>query len=437
MNRLRILFVTGPWNSHLYQMVPLAWALQSAGHEVRVASEPGFTGSITEAGLTAVSVGSEETLEDRLRRIRGESAPTMAAEIPPFLTDTLYEMDKDLRDGLPWEEIAWLLDTVLVPGMWIVNDEMVDDLVTYCRSWKPDLVLCDVIAHAGAVAADIVGAAHARMVCWLDLFLRIRRDFLRAQDRQPAGAHPDLVRDWYAGWAAKYGREFNEEVVTGHFAVNVMPEQWRLEPHDRTLSMRYVPYNGRSVVPAWLYEEPRVPRVLMTFGISKVPWIDMPGMSVDHVQQALDSMADLDIELIVTLSDKEREKLRRIPKNTRVVDFVPMNVLLSSCSVVIHHGGAGCFNGAMVHGVPQLIIEGSVDAIAKRYVLRETGAGLSLTLDELTGPRVREYVTRLLEEDGFRQGTERLQQEALVQPTPGALVAELERITAEYRSHRA
>ncbi|MFD5184537.1 activator-dependent family glycosyltransferase [Streptomyces sp. NPDC058372] len=434
---MRVLFVTGPWNSHLYQMVPLAWALQSAGHEVRVASEPEFVDSITKAGLTAVSVGPDETLQERLLRVRGESAPTMAPEVPPFLTDTLYEMGNEQRDGLPWEEIAWLLDTVVVPGMWLVNDEMVDDLVTFCRSWEPDLVLCDVIVHAGAVAADAVGAAHARMVCWLDLFLRIRRDFLRAQEENPALKGQDLVRDWYEGWAKKFGREFSEELVTGQFAVNVMPERWRLDPHERTLSMRYIPYNGRSVVPTWLYEAPRAPRVVMTFGISKVPWIDMPGMSSDHLQDVLDSVADLDIELIITLPPAERDRLRSIPDNTRIVEFVPLNVVLPTCSAVIHHGGAGCFNGAMAHGVPQLIIESSVDAVAKRVVLGETGAGLSLSLSELTGPLTREYLTRLIEDDGFREGAKRLQKEGLDQPTPNEFVAELERVTAEYRSRRA
>ncbi|MFI6039307.1 activator-dependent family glycosyltransferase [Streptomyces sp. NPDC051315] len=437
MKRLRVLFVTGPWNSHLYQMVPLAWALQSAGHEVRVASEPEFVDSITEAGLTAVSVGPDETLQQRLLRVRGESAPTMAPEVPPFLTDTLYEMGDGERDGLPWEQIAWLLDTVVVPGMWLVNDEMVDDLVTFCRSWEPDLVLCDVIVHAGAVAADVVGAAHARMVCWLDLFLRIRHDFLRAQEENPALEGRDLVRDWYEGWARKFGREFSEELVTGQFAVNVMPERWRLEPHERTLSMGYIPYNGRSVVPSWLYDPPRTPRVVMTFGISKVPWIDMPGMTVDHVQETLDAVADLDIELIITLSAEERGQLRSIPDNTRIVEFVPLNVVLPTCSAVIHHGGAGCFNGAMVHGIPQLIVEGSVDAVAKRGVLRETGAGLSLALNELTGPHVRECLTRLIEEDGFREGAERLRQESLAQPAPTEFVAALEEITAEFRSRRA
>jgi glycosyltransferase (activator-dependent family) len=438
VNRLRILLVTGAWKSHLYQMVPLAWALQSAGHEVRVAADRGFADSITETGLIAVPVGSDESLMERFQRARGADAPKMSTPIPAFMTDThfqdsLFHLGGGPRDELNSEELSFLLAT-LMPAMWMVNDEMVEDLVDYCRFWQPDLVLRDVVAHAGGVAADVVGVAHGRIMGWNDTFHRVRHDFLRAQQRQPAT--PDHVRDWYEGWARQYGRAFTEEMVVGQFAVNVLPERWRLEPHDRTLSMRYVPFNGRSAVPSWLTEPPRAPRVLMTFGISRAGWVDMVEMTVDHVQEMLDAAADLDIELIVTLPKEERDQLQRVPKNTRVVEFVPMNVLLPTCTAVIHHGGAGCFNGAMVSGIPQIIVEGSVDAIAKREVLHKTGAGVSLTLDEYTGSLMREHVTSLIKDDAFREGAERLRQEALEHPTPNELVPELERIAAEYRSRR-
>lgn len=39
--------------------VPLAWALRTAGHEVRVAARPPLTDSITRAGLTAVPIGRD------------------------------------------------------------------------------------------------------------------------------------------------------------------------------------------------------------------------------------------------------------------------------------------------------------------------------------------------------------------------------------------
>ncbi|MGC5562288.1 activator-dependent family glycosyltransferase [Streptomyces sp. FR-108] len=430
---MRVLFVTMPFKSHLQPMVPLAWALRAAGHEVRLAGEPGFLDTIAESGLTAVSVGPDETLEQRLRSIRGGDEPP-GPFVPPFSTDSLYAIGDEHREGLSWEGVTWLLDNLVVPRTWLLNDEMVDDLVAYCRSWQPDLVLCDVLAHAGAVAADVVGAAHARTVFWLDVNLRLRHDFLRAWERQPPGERPDTLRDWYAEWAGKYGRAFKEELVTGQFAVNVLPERCRLEPHERTLSMRHVPYNDRSVVQPWLYETPRAPRVLMTFGVSARQWTDLQDMSVEQVQEILDSVAGLDIELIVTLPDEARAQLRDVPRNTRIADFVPMDLILPTCSVVIHHGGAGSFNGALMHGIPQLVIGLSVDAPGKGVVLRRTGAGLSIPPQDITGSRVRERLTRLLADDSFREAAELLRQEALAQPTPSALVPELERMTAEHRS---
>ncbi|MGY5059954.1 glycosyl transferase family 28, partial [Streptomyces sp. 900105755] len=156
-------------------MVPLAWALRSAGHDVQMAGEPAFLDTITGTGLTAVSVGPEETLESRISGLRGGDAPP-GQLVPPFQPEALYELDDEHRERLSFEDISWLLDNLVVPRMWVLNDEMVDDLVAYCRSWQPDLVLCDALAHAGAVAADVVGAAHARLLFWLDANVRLRRD---------------------------------------------------------------------------------------------------------------------------------------------------------------------------------------------------------------------------------------------------------------------
>src|SRR5687767_9215906 len=75
---MRVLITTMPAAAHLYPYVPLAWALQSAGHEVRVASHPDMADTIVKAGLTAVAVGEKEDLggavraagdDERLQRI--------------------------------------------------------------------------------------------------------------------------------------------------------------------------------------------------------------------------------------------------------------------------------------------------------------------------------------------------------------------------------
>jgi glycosyltransferase (activator-dependent family) len=438
---VRVLFVAFPWKTHFYPLVPLAWALQTAGHEVRVASEPQLTETITGAGLVAVAVGSSEPIEQRIWKARQKGDIPEGEVTPPFSLDSLYEVGKnqDRRERLSWEKLTWLHDNVVVPRTKLLNDGMVDDLVAYCRSWEPDLVLWDVVSNAAAVAATAVGAPHARLVAWLDLAHRLRGDYLWAKAQQPEEDRRDGLQDWYTQWAEKYGCEFSEEMISGHFAINTLPASYRLEPHERTLAMRYVPYNGPAEMPTWLYDPPRAPRVVMTFGISMKEMPELQVISVAQIQDVLDSLADLDIELVVTLPTKLRDELGRIPKNTRIVEFVALHLIIPSCSVVIHHGAVAGFSDSLRNGVPQLLISKTIDARPKTELIQESNLGLAVPPDEVTGPRVREALVQLLEDPSFRAGADQLRQEVLAQPSPNDLVPELEKLAAEYRAdgHRS
>ena len=44
---MRVLFAAHAERTHFYSMIPLAWALRTAGHEVYVASQPALTDDIT------------------------------------------------------------------------------------------------------------------------------------------------------------------------------------------------------------------------------------------------------------------------------------------------------------------------------------------------------------------------------------------------------
>jgi glycosyltransferase (activator-dependent family) len=428
---VRVLFVTFPWKTHFFNLVPLAWALQTAGHEVRVASEPPLTDTITGAGLTAIQVGSPQTMQERGRSAKKEAIPVKRK--PSGSDACLYHVGADRTERLSWELLAWLDDHALVPRAKFVNDGMIEDLVAYCRSWRPDLVLWDAVTNAGPIAATAVGAAHARVLFTLDLSRRVREDFLAVMARQPPQDRQDGMRDWYTGWLEKYGCEFSEDVVSGHFTIDQLPPSYRLEPDERAVSMRYVPYNGPAVVPPWLYEAPRAPRVLMTFGMTSRELPEENVVSVDQLQEILDSVADLDIELVLTLPADRRAEVARIPENTRVVDFVPMHAIMSSCSVVVNHGGAGSFNTALLSGVPQLLVCAAPDALSKNELIRQTDVGVAIPPEDVSAPRVREALVRLLEDPSFRAGAERIRQEILAQPSPNDLVAELEKRVAEHR----
>lgn len=82
---MRVLLVSFPWKTHFFSLVPLGWALQAAGHEVRVASEPYLLDTITGTGLTAVGVGAgAEPIGDRIRRAWADRTLPPVEEAPPL-----------------------------------------------------------------------------------------------------------------------------------------------------------------------------------------------------------------------------------------------------------------------------------------------------------------------------------------------------------------
>ncbi len=427
---LRILFTCIPWRSHFQALVPLAWALQAAGHEVRVASGPELTDAVTASGLPAVPVGSDEPVMDKLDALL---VPEVMAKVQELAErgDLLTDLSENREEELTWERLRWGYQMTQRTQA-AMNDAMVEELVEYCRWWQPDLVLWDWLSHAGAIAATAADVPHGRMLTELDVVGRMRRHFLRVRQEQAPKDREDPLGDWLGEWAQKFGGEFSEEMVTGQFAIEQMLGSMRLKSPSPHLALRYVPYNGPSVIPHWARRAPVKRRVLATYGLSLEQAARHQAASLEQVQGMLDALADVDIELVVTLPERLQRELERVPGNTRLVEFVPLHAVVPSCSAVIHHGGVPGFLESIAHGVPQLVIGRVVPDIGERGPrLERSGAGLWIRGDapeELEGARVREQVVRLLEEPSFRQAAGRLGQELAAQPSPAEVVGELERI---------
>lgn len=428
---MRVLLATYAEKTHFYLMAPLAWALQTAGHEVRIASQPELTDIITGAGLTAVPVGRDHSfwrvmhtypiLDPRKDKV----PPYGLAEMP---TDEItYEY---LRDGY----------RQVVPWWWrLVNDTMVDELVEFAQEWRPDLVIWDQITFAGAIAAKVCGAAHARFMWSADLFARMRLHYLRLQAQQPPQEHEDLLASWLGGRLAAYGQTFSEDLTTGHFTFDYFTNSLRQDPElDLDLPLRYVPmryvaYNGTAVVPPWLRAEPERTRVCLTLGTVATERFN--GYSVP-VGDILRSLGDLDIEVIATLSREQQDQLTDVPDNVRLHTYVPLQALIPTCSLVIHHGGNGSYCTTIASGVPHLMLYNMLDAPVRARHVVNRGAGLAVHSTEVTGPVVRAAVQRLLTEPSFTEQARRLQRETRALPSPNEVVPEVERLVAEHRSER-
>ncbi|MBB5958533.1 glycosyltransferase (activator-dependent family) [Saccharothrix tamanrassetensis] len=424
---MRVLFAVNPEKSLFPYLVPLAWALRTAGHEVRVASRPGFADVITRAGLTAVPVGRDQAHDRRL--VAGGMTPEAMQEArsgmgPPY--DVLEDPSK-----ADWE---YLRDEHLeAVRVWHrpENFPLIAGLVEFARAWEPDLVVWEPTTYAGPIAAKACGAAHARFLWSVDAFGLTRDLFLKLKAEQPAGEQVDPLADWFSSYGRKYGFEFSEDMTTGHFTVDQIPPSLR-DPADlHYVPMRYVPYGGAAVVPPWLWAAPEKPRVALTMGLSATRVFggyDVP------LQEILDELGDLDIELVATIAESEQRKLTRVPANTRVVSYAPLHALAPTCSVVIHHAGAATLTTTALYAVPQLSLHHHWDGPMLARGLAAQGAGLEIHTTRVTGRAVREAVLRLLHEPGFRDRAADLRDELRQLPTPNQLVPEIELLTAKYRA---
>lgn len=419
---MRVLFCTLPQKTHFLTLVPLAWALRTAGHDVRVASLPQFNDTITQAGLTAMPVGRAvdpgrlDRPEQRALARRGIPAP--------------YDVAGQPAGSTRWADMKEAYRAV-VPFMFEVdNFPMIADLVAAARAWRPDLVLWEPFTYAAPIAARACGAAHGRVLFTMDV-IGVTHGLVRRFHRDlPAEEHGDVLVDWLSRYAGKYGVGFTEDMVSGQFTVDQLPASLRLQADLHYVPVRYVPYGGPAVVPSWLWQRPRRPRVGLTMGLSATEHFDgytfRPG-------QLLDALAELDVEVVATIAESEQARLGAVPDNARVVPYVPLHALVPTCAAVVHHGGFGTLSTIASYGVPQLVLpyhfEGPL--LADRLVAR--GAGLAIHSDRVTGEAVRDAVVRLLSEPQFTERAIDLQAEIQALPTPNDLVSELERLTTKYR----
>ncbi|WP_405687442.1 activator-dependent family glycosyltransferase [Streptomyces sp. NBC_01387] len=417
---MRVLFATIPEKSHLFCLTPLAWAARAAGHEVRVASTAEFVDVIARTGMTAVAVGSND----------GISA-AMSANRETQQWDSVNWSELDPPNPTYQEEFDRA--QLGAYGCAMYNEPMIDDLVAFARDWRPDLVVWDPLTYAGPIAAGVAGAAHVRSLCFADVWVKKRQLFLKLAAEAPSD---ERARDPLGGWLTErteqFGGTYSPESTTGQLTLDPLPDSLAIDTGVARAPVRFVPYNGPAVVPAWLRTPPERPRICLSLGASNT---ERYGGDYVSKSDILESLAELDAEVVAALLPSQVRELGALPANVRVVESVPLHALLPSCSVLIHHGGFGSYANALVHGVPQLTVTTPVaDQIYRGAGLERQGAGLLLESASATAGQVRERTARILSDAAFQENSDRLREEALARPAPADVIPVLEKLVAERRT---
>jgi glycosyltransferase (activator-dependent family) len=422
---MRILFTTFPQATHYDVMVPIAWALRTAGHEVRIASQPKLSERITQSGLTAVPVGSNHRYYEKLKELMA-SAP----QGQPRQNYDLQDMGRNEPKQLTWETAASMYGFMVPYTFSMVNEPMIGEVVEFACEWKPDLVLWEPLSHVGAVAARASGAAHARVLWGQDYFGRMHQRFTELKLLRSESEQHDPLRDWLGRMGAEFGVEFGEDLIFGQWTVDPMPPSVSYGLDLPTVPMRYVPYNGVSVVPDWLRRAPERRRVCVTAGLAAMETRQKVGVPFSDL---LEQLGDLDIEVVATLPAERQEELGSVPGNVRLVDFVPLDVLLPTCSAIVHHGGAGTGACALLHGVPQVVTGNVFSEVPFGETMHEIGAGAYVDVEEMGVQAVHDALARVLDEPGYGKAANVVREEMAEMPPPNVVVPELLRLAGQHR----
>lgn len=395
---MRVLFTCCGLSSHMFPLVPLGWALRAAGHDVHIASQPALAGQLERTGLTSVAVGRDIDMVDLFLRDREEADPQ---EPPANAMAVQHSGDVAGMNGAIGKAM------LAARRFATVAEAMSDDLVAYGQAWQPDLVVHEPTAFAGGIVAAALGRPAVRHLWGVDLTFGL-----------PALAAPAL-----APLLARHG--ITSGLPQPALIVDPCPPTLRFALSPSGQQMSFVPYNGTGAMPYWLLVRAKRPRVCLTVGTNVAPH-----GGVDVMRTVLDALGGLDVEVVVAVLAEHRSALGELPHGVRVVESLPLHLLVQTCDVAIHHAGPGTTLTCLWGGLPSLAIPHIADQFLNADQLEKSGAGAQMFVEDLTVEGIRKRVDELLTTPSYGEAARRLREEMRAQPTPAQVVPVLERLAA-------
>ena len=107
-----------------------------------------------------------------------------------------------------------------------------------------------------------------------------------------------------------------------------------------------------------------------------------------------------------------------MPGNARIERFIAQSELLPTCSVIVHHGGAGTTFGALAHGVPQVIVPQGADNFDNAAMCERAGLAVVLRPDEFSAETVADSVSAVLRAPRFLEAAVRTADEIATMADP-------------------
>jgi UDP:flavonoid glycosyltransferase YjiC (YdhE family) len=394
------MFTTTSWRGLYYCMIPLGWALQAAGHQVRVTCAPSQAPLISGAGLTAVPVTEDLDLMRRERLARYIAARETVLQAGGATAGLLHPVTGEpvasYDDYDPATE-----DTGFAEEYAERLDRGHDAVVGYARELRPDLVVHDVMSGEGVLAAAVLGVP--AVYCSPGLF-GCGEVYLGS---------PEAFR--------RYGVSRDPSQIA--CVIDPTPRLVALDHADRpSWPVAYCPYNGPGAVPDWVLQEPGRPQVAVIVSRSTASIFG----PLPALRQAVDAVLALGAEPVITTPRDTVPPLAHGSGPGRVLQEFPLHLLLPTCVAVIHQGSANAIMTTAAAGLPQLSMGLTDDQVAVGLRYAKTGAGLALPGLTATQGELGDAVAALLHDPVLRDAAVQVRADLDGRPAMAGLVGPLE-----------
>jgi len=365
---VKILFLPGPAKSNVFGLGSLAVAARASGHDVIVASTVEATAAAISIGLPAMTT-SELSLTELMTTDRAGNPleiPTGDAELRNFV-------------GHMFGRLA------------AVNLGPTRDLVT---RWRPDVLVSGPHAYVGPLLAAEFG-------------LPCVRHLLTGTPVDRDGTHPGVEDELEPELnALGLDRVPDFDLAIDIFPASIRPAGGPVQP------MRWTPTSEQRPVEPWMVTPAERRRVLLTAGSLATPTHGM-----DLLWNLVTALADLDVELVVAAPEEAGALIRKMP-GVAHAGWVPLDMVLPTCALIVHHSGTMTALTAMQAGVPQLIIPQESRFVDWARMLATKEVAITLPAGADTEDALVSAVRVLLDEPAYATAARAMADEIAQMPLP-------------------
>jgi MGT family glycosyltransferase len=378
------LFSHTDWGGYL----KTAQQLQALGHEVIWVSSESLRRPVESAGLPFLGVADTGWLWPP------PPAPDVSTMPPAEAVMLRYRraLDTWLSEDLVGKAVEALLALAAEHG-------------------SPDVIVTDPFLTAAALAAEKLDIPLA--VCGWIAQRELNEDGLFPVQKSLGNESQQRIARLCERFGLE-GRYFasgpTPSILSPYLHISYFTESWyqadaaNLLPQTRFVGG--VPDAPISVAPEWLQAIPEeVPLALVTLGttftgdLGFFSWAAQAAARAGYVPVVVIGWNPIEPE-------SKQQLVNALPKNTRLLNFVPFDHVLPRTRLMIHHGGMGTTHAAVVHGIPQIVVPHAADQRGQARRVAQAKVGLNLSAHDVRQGMLWE-AARALSKDAQVQGNAR------------------------------